>query len=183
MLFLELLYEQHILFLSYKLHTSLLHFLILILSDKNGKPLCKLCKSLGYSTFTSIIYPLLLSSSKHFMNFSSNLDTFFFNLKPITGNFWNTAHPYKLLPSEYWIYGYFLFLSKLFMYLLFAFEYLCIAWHVPPLIPFSTSLTYHYLLIVLILFLSFWNKLVMLIQVLVIMYHFEHINHDIHLGF
>ena len=66
MLVLELLYEQSIIFLSYKLHASLLHFLISILSHKNGKLLCKLCKSLVHSTSTSGIYPLLLSSSYFF---------------------------------------------------------------------------------------------------------------------
>ena len=76
--------------------------------------------------------------------------TFFFYLKPFTGNFWNIAHPCKLYASKYWKCDYSLILSKFVIYLLFAFEYLCVAWHIPPLIPFSTSLAYHYLLIILI---------------------------------
>ena len=63
MLVLELLYEQHIPFLSYKLYTNLSHFASFILSDKNSKSLCKLCKYLEYSTSTSRNYPLLLSPS------------------------------------------------------------------------------------------------------------------------
>ena len=39
---LKLLCEQHG-FLSYRLHISLLHLLTFILSDKNGKLLCKSC--------------------------------------------------------------------------------------------------------------------------------------------
>ena len=48
-------------FLSYRLHASLLHLLVFILSDKNDKSLCKLCKYLVYSTSASRKYPLLLS--------------------------------------------------------------------------------------------------------------------------
>ena len=74
MLVLELLYEKHI-FLSYKLHTSLLHFLIIILSYKNGKSLCKLSKSFWYSTSTSKIYPILLSLSLNILMWEYNLIT------------------------------------------------------------------------------------------------------------
>ena len=65
MLVLKLLCEQHS-FLSDKLHTSLLHLLIFILSGRNGKSLCKSCKFVGHLTYTSIIYPLSLSSSEFF---------------------------------------------------------------------------------------------------------------------
>ena len=64
MLVLELLCEHHsYLFFVIYITKSLLHLLIFILSDKNGKSLCKLCKPLRYSTSTSKIYPLLLSPS------------------------------------------------------------------------------------------------------------------------
>ena len=59
---LKILYEQQS-SISYRLHTNLSHLLIFILSGKNGKSLCKSCKSLEYSTSTSRIYPLSLSSS------------------------------------------------------------------------------------------------------------------------
>ena len=38
------MYVNNIVFLSYKLHTSFLDLPIFILSDKNGKSLCKPCK-------------------------------------------------------------------------------------------------------------------------------------------
>ena len=62
MLALGSLCGQHT-FLSYRLHTSLLHLLIFILSGKNGRSLCKSPKYLGYSTSTSRIYPSSLFSS------------------------------------------------------------------------------------------------------------------------
>ena len=63
---------------------------------------------------------------------------FFFCLKPFTGNIWNVVHPYKLFASKYTRYDDSLFLSWLVIYLLLTFAYLCIAWHIPPLIPFLT---------------------------------------------
>ena len=61
MLVLERLREQFS--LSFILQTSLLHFLIFFLSAKNGRSPQTLRKFFGYSTSTSRIYPLSLSSS------------------------------------------------------------------------------------------------------------------------
>ena len=64
----------------------------------------------------------------------------FFHLKPFTSTSWDIAHPYKLFASKYMrvfmismmiLY----FLSKFFIYLLFA---IARPWHIYPLIPFST---------------------------------------------
>ena len=57
--------------------------------------------------------------------------------KPFTGGFWDIAHPCKLVASKYWIYDDSLFLSYFFIYLLFAFAYLCIARHILPRVLFS----------------------------------------------
>ena len=48
------------------------------------------------------------------------------------------VHPYRLLTSQYFKYDDSLFLSKSFIYLLLAFTYWWIAWHIPPLIALST---------------------------------------------
>ena len=90
-------------------------------------------------------------------------EVFFTHLKSFAGNFLDIPHPCKLFASKYPRCYDSMFLSQFFIYLLFAFTYLSIAWHIPPLIPFSTSITYQYWLIILILLLSFLNKLVMLI--------------------
>ena len=47
--------------LSDILHVGLLHLLIFIISDKNGKSLYQSCKSLRYSISTWRTYPLSLS--------------------------------------------------------------------------------------------------------------------------
>ena len=61
-----------------------------------------------------------------------------------------------------------LFLSQFSIYLLLALAYLCIAWHIPPLILFWTiNNIYKYSLITQIFFLSHLIKLSMLIQVLI----------------
>ena len=72
------------------------------------------------------------------MNSSLNLDTFLFHLKLFTTSFWNITHPYKSFASNYMRYDDSMFLLKFFIYLLFAFEYLCIVWHISPLTHFST---------------------------------------------
>ena len=72
------------------------------------------------------------------MNSSLNLDTFLFHLKLFTTSFWNITHPYKSFASNYMRYDDSMFLLKFFVYLLFAFEYLCIVWHISPLTHFST---------------------------------------------
>ena len=54
MLILKILYDQHSLFLSYKLHTNFLHLLTFILCDKNGKLLWLLCNSFGYLMSTLV---------------------------------------------------------------------------------------------------------------------------------
>ena len=54
----------------------MLHLLILIHSGKNGKSLWKSCKYLGYSTSTSSMYPLLLSSSLLFIKSSAIVESF-----------------------------------------------------------------------------------------------------------
>ena len=65
-------------------------------------------------------------------------DKFFTYLKPFRGIFWDIAHQYKLFASKYIRYDDMISLLKFFIYLLFALAYLCIAWQIPPLIPFST---------------------------------------------
>ena len=63
---------------------------------------CRLNKIFEYSTSTSRIDPLLLES---------NLDDLFIHLKPLTGNFWDIPHAYKLLASKYSRYDDSVFLS------------------------------------------------------------------------
>ena len=63
MLALRFLCVQHILFYHKICKQAYCIFLIFILPAKNGISLCKLGKVSGYSTSTSRIYPLLLSSS------------------------------------------------------------------------------------------------------------------------
>ena len=64
-----------------------IHFLFFIFSNKNVKYLCKLSKCFGYPATASRIYPLSLSLSQFFMKPSTNLDTFFFQLKTIYRQF------------------------------------------------------------------------------------------------
>ena len=69
---------------------------------------------------------------------SLNWDKVFTHLKPFTGNFWDIAHPYKFLVSKYGRYDDMVSSLQFFTYLLFALADICIAWQIPPLIPFST---------------------------------------------
>ena len=55
---------------------------------------------------------------------SSNLNTFLY-IKPITDNFGDIPHPYKLFASKY-MRDDLMFLLEFFIYLLFASSYLCI---------------------------------------------------------
>ena len=72
------------------------------------------------------------------MKLSLNWDKLFTHLKPLTGNFWDIAHPYKLLASKCIRYDDMISLLYFYIYLLFALAYLCIAWQIPPLILFPT---------------------------------------------
>ena len=104
----------NIVFLSYKLHISFLHLLTSILSGKNGKSLCRVCNSFGYSTSASMKYPetsTSLSSSKFFIKSSFIVDRSSTYSKPSTGNFLDIAYPYKLFASIYIMYDDSLFLS------------------------------------------------------------------------
>ena len=62
MLVLVILCGQHSSFIV-QIAYKLVDLLILILSDKNGKSLCNLCNSFGYSISTSKKYPISPSSS------------------------------------------------------------------------------------------------------------------------
>ena len=96
-LVLKFLCVQHIYFyfLLYRLHTSLLRFLIFILSGKNGKSLGESYRLFGYSISVSSMYPILLPPSCYFINFLPNSEVFFlsflffyfFCLKSFTGTF------------------------------------------------------------------------------------------------
>ena len=97
--------------LSCKLYASLQHFSACMLSSKNGKPLCKSCRCLGYLTSTSSIYPLSLSSLQHFIEFLSKLVLPFFDLKPPAGVFYDIAHLHRLFTSQYTMYDKSLFWS------------------------------------------------------------------------
>ena len=77
---------NNIAFLSYRLHTSLSYWLIFILSGKNGKSLCKSCKSLGYSTSAWRIWPLSLSYNSFYELFIE-FRYIFFHLKTIYRQF------------------------------------------------------------------------------------------------
>ena len=74
----------------------------------------------------------------NFIKHSLNLWMFSSHSKPFTGTFWDIAHPYKLFASKYISYDDSMLLSWFFIYPLFALVYLCIAWHIPPRMPFST---------------------------------------------
>ena len=82
--------------------------------------------------------PFIIIFIIYFMKSSLNSDNFFIHLKPFTGNFCGIAHSYKLFACKYIRYDDSMFLSQFYIYLLFALAYLCIAWHIPPLVPFST---------------------------------------------
>ena len=73
------------------------------------------------------------------MKYSSILDRSLIQSKPSTGNGSDIAQPYKLFASKYSRIDFCSSLLQSFLYLLFAFAYVCIACHIPPaLIPFST---------------------------------------------
>ena len=88
------------LFSSYILHTSLLHFLIIILSSKNGKSLWRLWGVLRYSISTSKMYPMQIFLS-YFYKLFIKFRHIYFHLKPTTGNLWGIIHPYRLFASKY----------------------------------------------------------------------------------
>ena len=98
---LKFLCVQHT-FLLYRLHTSLWHFLIFILSGKDGRSSWSWWRSLKYSTSSSNIC-ILYRYFHHalFRNSSSNFDVSFFHLHLSFGNFWDIAHPYRLFTSQY----------------------------------------------------------------------------------
>ena len=76
------------------------------------------------------------------------MTVFFTHLKPSRGNFWNIAHRYKLFASKYISYDdslelssaelHLISLSQFVIYLLSALAYLCITWHIPRRMFFST---------------------------------------------
>ena len=86
---LKFLCVQHT-FLLYRLHTSLWHFLIFILSGKDGRSSWSWWRSLKYSTSSSNIC-ILYRYFHHalFRNSSSNFDVSFFHLHLSFGNFWD----------------------------------------------------------------------------------------------
>ena len=97
----------------------------------------QIIKSLGYSTSTSRIYHLLLSSSQFFMNSSTNLDTFFpiqnhlpviFETLPIHANCLHLNTSGMMIQCFYYNFSY--------TYYLLLHTY--ILHDNPPLIPFST---------------------------------------------
>ena len=69
----------------HKLHASVWHLLIFILSGKNGKSQCKIYKFLELSALR--INPSSLSSSYFFMKPSLNLIIFLFHLNLPAGSF------------------------------------------------------------------------------------------------
>ena len=132
------------------------------------------------------------------MKSSLNSDVPSTHLKLPKGNFWDIAHPYKLFTSKYLRYDYFLFMSWSFMYLLLAFGYRWIAWHIPPLIPFFTinnisiSVIRSNFTLILVQYENEQGQVHIFkdtylgscqIHQLTIMYHFEQTNHDINLNF
>ena len=152
-------------FLSYKLDTSLLHLLIFIFFLAKWQITMKIMKSFMVinicfkNIFLNTVFIIF------FFNFLLNLDAFFFYLKTSTDSFWDNGHQYRLFASKYIRYRESLFLLKFFIYLSIATAYLCIAWHIPPLIRFSTSSNistsvdnYNFIPF-------FWEMLAMLIQV------------------
>ena len=116
--------------LSSMLQISFSTFSTFFRSGRNDTSLWLLSNAYEYSVSNSRKYPVLLFSSCFFMKSSLNLHKFFTHLKLFTGNFWDIVHPYKLFAL--------CFYHKFFIYLLFALAYLCFAWQIPPLIPFST---------------------------------------------
>ena len=85
--------------------------------------------------FKNITFPTIFIIV--FYEFFIKFFNVFFHLEPSTGNISNIAHTYRLLRSKYCKYDDSLLLPYFSMYLLFASAYLCIAWHIPPLIAFS----------------------------------------------
>ena len=77
------------------------------------------------------------------MKSSSNWDVFSNHLKPFLGRFCDNAHQYRLFTYQYFKF-YSLFLSWSFMYLLLAFTYQWIAWHISLLILFQLLITYRH---------------------------------------
>ena len=99
------------------------------------------------------------------MKFSSNLDTFFFHLKPFLPIFQTLPIHANYLHQSTLSMIIQCFYCNFFIYLLLPFAYLCIAWYIAPFIPFSTIIN-------ILLFannsnfnLHILNKLAMLIQV------------------
>ena len=144
------------------------------------------------------------------MKSSLNWDRSFTHSKQFTGSFWDIAHPYKLLAPKYARYddAVFLYIFYIFfIYLLFALAYLCTAWHIPPLLPFSTMNNISLLVNNFNSTSVFFKQAchvdpgvdkneqgrVHIFQYIclnsfqihqeAIMYHFEHTNHDNHHGF
>ena len=73
----------------------------------------------------------------NFLKLSSNSESSLIKLKLLTSNFCDITESCKLFTSQYLGYEN-LFLPQVFMYLLLAFIYQWIAWHIPPPIDFST---------------------------------------------
>lgn len=88
-------------FLLNKLHIHLLHLSIFTISGKNSTSLCSSRRYLRYITSTSRIYPQSVASSLNFMKSSSNSDVFSAHSKLSTGNFCDTACPYRFFMSQY----------------------------------------------------------------------------------
>ena len=93
-----------------------------------------LCQELN-NYFKDISFITIFHTS--FIKFSSKLNAFSL-LKLSTGSFWDIVYPYRLVASQYIGHIDSLFLLLPFIYLLLVFVYQLIAWHITPLIPFST---------------------------------------------
>ena len=101
----------------------------------NGRLLWNLWRSLRYSPSTWNMYLLILFSSYLFYKLFIKLWRIFLNPILPTVYFWGIAHPYSLFAFQY---DDSLSLLWLLIYLLFIAAYLWIAWHIPPVLPFST---------------------------------------------
>ena len=109
-----------------KLATRFSTFSIFILSDRNGKSLWILYNFSIYETSASTKYPSSLSSSKFFMKSSWNWEA-----SSIHSNYLLEAFATLANHTNY------LHMTIPLIYLLLAFAYRWIAWHIPPLMPFS----------------------------------------------
>ena len=118
--------------LSCKLVTCFSTFSIFTLSGKNGKSLRSSYSCLGYWTSTLRKYPSSFFV-KDFYEIFMKLKKIFYPLirsKFFTGSFCDIGQPYKLFTSQYSRYNNSLFLSCSFIYLLLAFAYRWITWHI-----------------------------------------------------